>query len=97
MSIDPPMIQGAGIPYPAVTALSSLCSWPVIGLDGDGLVRLWNSAAEALFGWTLAEVAGTYPPMTDEQGGAAFADSLGAMLLLEAEKMDTAVWKTKSG
>jgi PAS domain S-box-containing protein len=96
MSIAAAMIHGAGEPYPAVTVLASLCSWPVIGLDGDIRVRLWNEAAEALFGWALSEVAGAYPPMAGDHQ-AALADSLRAALLHRDARMNTAVWKTKSG
>lgn len=31
-------------------------------LDGEALVRLWNPAAERLFGWRASEVQGGYPP-----------------------------------
>ena len=35
----------------------------MIALDGDGNVRLWNPAAERLFGWTREEVMGRrFPP-----------------------------------
>ena len=96
MGIDPPMIQAVGVPYPAVSALASLCSWPVIGLDGDSRVRLWNGAAEALFGWTASEVEGAYPPMTVDQDEP-FADYLRAAMLHRNARLETAVWKTKSG
>lgn len=32
----------------------------MVGLDGDHKIRTWNAAAEDLFGYTLAEVAGQY-------------------------------------
>ena len=35
----------------------------VITADVDGRVRLWNSAAEQMFGWTAAEVAGKAAPI----------------------------------
>ncbi|HET7010150.1 MAG TPA: PAS domain S-box protein [Anaerolineales bacterium] len=31
--------------------------------EGDGTVRLWNSAAEKMFGWTEPEVLGRFPPI----------------------------------
>ncbi len=35
---------------------------PVIVLDPDGLVRVWNAAAERVFGWTAADVLGKPNP-----------------------------------
>ena len=34
---------------------------PIVSLDRDGLVRIWNSAAEVLFGWRREEVLGKPP------------------------------------
>ena len=35
---------------------------PIVGVDRRGLVILWNAAAEAVLGWTRAEVMGKpYP------------------------------------
>jgi len=97
MGVAAPMTNGAEGSYPAVTVLASLCSWPVIGLDGDSRIHLWNGAAEALFGWALSEVAGARPPVADEEQKAALAESLTAALLNGNERINTAVWKTKSG
>ena len=35
---------------------------PIVSLDRDGLVRIWNRAAEELFGWRRDEVVGRPPP-----------------------------------
>jgi two-component system cell cycle sensor histidine kinase/response regulator CckA len=39
-------------------------------LDLDGRVRLWNAAAERLFGWTAAEVVGRRLPILPEEAAA---------------------------
>lgn len=39
---------------------------PVVAVDRDGCVILWNAAAEAVLGWTAAEVTGKrYPAIPD--------------------------------
>jgi PAS domain S-box-containing protein len=43
----------------AVIAASPLATWAI---DGRGSITMWNRAAEKLFGWRAAEVAGTPPP-----------------------------------
>ncbi len=41
---------------------------PVIACDAAGTVTAWNAAAERLFGWTAADVIGTFnPTIADEQ------------------------------
>ncbi|MEO5885137.1 MAG: PAS domain S-box protein, partial [Candidatus Limnocylindrales bacterium] len=37
-------------------------------LDGDGVVQLWNPAAERLLGWTTAEVLGRQNPIHSTEG-----------------------------
>ncbi|HVP45964.1 MAG TPA: PAS domain S-box protein [Bryobacteraceae bacterium] len=40
----------------------------IVAVDPAGIVRSWNTAAESMFGWTSAEVAGRIPPfVTNEQ------------------------------
>ena len=34
----------------------------IVQLDGEGRIRLWNPAAERLFGWRASEVQGSHPP-----------------------------------
>ena len=36
---------------------------PIVVLDPDGIVLLWNPAAERLFGWTSKEVLGKFNPL----------------------------------
>ena len=36
---------------------------PIIGLGRDRTVRVWNTAAEKMFGWTASEVLGLEPPI----------------------------------
>ncbi len=43
----------------AVIAASPLATWAV---DGRGRITMWNKAAERVFGWRTAEVAGSPPP-----------------------------------
>ncbi len=39
---------------------------PIVGLDPDGLVLVWNPAAERVFGWTADEIAGRpYPSLPE--------------------------------
>lgn len=49
---------------PAATVADVVAALPeaVVALDPDGRVRLWNPAAEELFGWPAAEVVGGPPP-----------------------------------
>ena len=50
----------------AVVSASPLA---IIQLDAEGIVQTWNAAAEAMFGWSEAEVRGLPPPHVgdDEQ------------------------------
>ena len=38
---------------------------PIFAVDADGTVHVWNRASEELFGWTAAEVTGSFPPFAD--------------------------------
>jgi PAS domain S-box-containing protein len=51
----------------AVIAASPLATWAI---DGRGRITMWNKAAERLFGWRAAEVAGSAPPWGPAPGGA---------------------------
>ena len=47
-------------------ALVQASPLPIVGLDPDGLVLVWNPAAERVFGWAAAEVVGRpYPSLPD--------------------------------
>ncbi len=39
----------------------------IVAFGTDGTVLLWNPAAERMFGWAAAEVAGTVPPLIPEE------------------------------
>ncbi|MCM0755700.1 PAS domain S-box protein [Desulfovibrio aminophilus] len=39
----------------------------ILVLDEQGLVRLWNPAAESLFGWSESEAMGRIPPVVQEE------------------------------
>ena len=43
----------------------------IIALDGDGMVRMWNTSAERIFGWSESEVVGrqnpTIPPDLEQE------------------------------
>lgn len=43
---------------------------PIVSLDRDGRVTIWNPAAERVFGWTAAETLGRRPPFvgTEHEG-----------------------------
>lgn len=43
-------------------AVAGLVPDPLVGLDADGSVRVWNPAAEDLFGWSAEETIGKPPP-----------------------------------
>lgn len=43
-------------------AVASLVHDPLIGLDVSGRVKIWNPAAEDLFGWSAEETIGKAPP-----------------------------------
>ena len=48
----------------------------IILLDLDGTVRLWNPAAERIFGWTADEVVGGPPPVVGPDHGDEFRTNL---------------------
>ena len=48
-------------------ALIEASPLPILSLDRRGLVRVWNRAAEDLFGWSREEVLGRPPPLMAEE------------------------------
>ncbi len=50
-----------------LSAIIDMSPVPIITLDLDGNVTLWNPAAERVFGWTEAEVLGRPNPIVPEQ------------------------------
>ena len=41
---------------------------PIVAFDLQGVVLLWNPAAERLFGWTAAEAVGQFAPHVPRRG-----------------------------
>ncbi len=50
----------------ALRAVIQASPLPIVAMDADGLVTLWNASAEATFGWTEQEVLGRYLPYVPE-------------------------------
>ncbi|MDI3285120.1 ATP-binding protein [Polyangium sp. 15x6] len=49
-----------------LTAFIAACPVAAMILDRDGTVRVWNPAAERMFGWSAAEAVGHFLPITDK-------------------------------
>ncbi|HLB04696.1 MAG TPA: PAS domain S-box protein, partial [Gaiellaceae bacterium] len=49
-------------------ALIQASPLPITALDPDGVVLVWNSAAERVFGWTADEIVGRSVPLVPEGG-----------------------------
>jgi PAS domain S-box-containing protein len=62
------------------TAIVNATPLPVVAVDRDAKVMLWNPAAEQLFGWDAEEVMGKPYPIVSEAEKADFKISLDAML-----------------
>ena len=61
----------------AVIEMSPLA---IVALDPDGCARLWNPAAEAMFGWNEREVIGEVPPIVpDDRRGEIHANIAATM------------------
>lgn len=43
-------------------AMIAACPLAIMGLRSDGIVRIWNPAAERIFGWSQQEVLGKFLP-----------------------------------
>ncbi|MFH1145034.1 MAG: PAS domain S-box protein [Candidatus Eisenbacteria bacterium] len=56
-----------------------MCPLPVVGLDLDGRVTLWNPAAEEILGWSAAEVVDRPNPLVPEEFQDHFKANLQAM------------------
>ncbi|MDC3957531.1 ATP-binding protein [Polyangium jinanense] len=50
-----------------LTAFTAACPVAAMILDRDGTVRVWNPAAERMFGWSAAEAVGRFLPITDKR------------------------------
>jgi diguanylate cyclase (GGDEF)-like protein/PAS domain S-box-containing protein len=63
--------------------------YALIVVDGDGIVLLWNPAAERMFGWRTSEVLGHRLPVVDSECAPQFQDLLsGAMAGHELQEME---------
>ena len=51
-------------------AAVALCTDPLVGLDAQGRVTVWNPAAVTRFGWTAAEVLDQPPPFVPDDRAA---------------------------
>lgn len=49
---------------------------PIIGVNKEGIITLWNKAAEKLFGWTKEEAIGTINPIVPEEKKVEFKNLL---------------------
>lgn len=66
-----------------------MCPLPLIALDTEGLVRLWNTGAAHLLGWTESETLGRRPPFE-------IVKSVAPQLLSGLERFSYR-WRTKGG
>ncbi len=61
-------------------ALVDASPLPIIALDRTGHIKMWNPAAEQVFGWSSNETLGRPVPLVDERDEAAFRSMFDAML-----------------
>jgi len=59
-----------------LNAIISASPAAIMLLDLDGTVRLWNPAAETMFGWSAAEAVGQVLPSVDDDHMSEFRDNL---------------------
>jgi PAS domain S-box-containing protein len=68
-----PVPTPPSLPYErALAAALDDAPLAVVAIDRGGLVRIWNRSAEALTGWSAAEVLGHPPPYIPEEHRASF-------------------------
>lgn len=60
----------------------------ILTLDMEGRVRTWSAAAEAIFGWSEAEVVGRRPPMVKDDAVAEY-DAYREFVVKEGGSVDT--------
>ena len=75
-----------------VRAAVGLVSEAIVGVDAAGVVRLWNRAAEALFGWPADAVLGSPPPFLPDDRAAEHAE-----LVRSALPVDVATVRRRHG
>ena len=66
----------ADLPDALCAAVIDQCADVIIFSDRDGIIRLWNRAAERMFGFTAAEALGRLPEAVQAQLRAAVVDDL---------------------
>lgn len=84
-------------PDPALAVIVAALPIAVIALDPENRIRLWNPAAEELFGWREAEVTGGYLPMLSESQRQDLGLTLASGLLAEGDYDVPWQWCNKSG
>lgn len=57
-------------------AIVQACPLAIMGLRADGTVRIWNPAAERIFGWSQQEAIGKFLPAIPEHKRSEFLDNL---------------------
>ncbi|ESP88674.1 PAS domain-containing protein [Candidatus Halobonum tyrrellensis] len=66
--------------------LTAAMPTPVVGVNAEGEVTLWNDAAEDTFGWSRSEVLGEFNPIVPESERADF--EVNRRRLLDGERID---------
>lgn len=61
-------------------AMIQACPLAIMGLRADGTVRIWNSAAEKIFGWSQQEVIGQFLPAIPLEKRQEFLNNLTATM-----------------
>src|SRR4051812_47359538 len=56
------MLQMDGQSYQTLNSIIAACPHAIIAVDFQKNVRIWNPAAERMFGWHAAEVVGSHVP-----------------------------------
>lgn len=61
-------------------AIVQACPLAIMGLRSDGTVRIWNPAAERIFGWSQQEVLGQFLPAISEDRRDEFLNNIATTL-----------------
>jgi PAS domain S-box-containing protein len=81
-------LRAANETLQTVVAASPL---PIVALDLDLVVTVWNPAAERLLGWSAEDAIGRrYPPLSDEEV-TAFMDEYGPLMSGEVDAVESEV------
>ena len=71
-----------------LAALVDATPLPIVAVDGEGVVRLWNAAAERLLGWRADEVVGRPAPLLGSEGASEVRAALERVLRGESLTLD---------